>query len=212
MPHKITALSTVGKRRQRFLVELDGEPWGELDAEIVVKFGLCKGLPIDSEFAEQLRGEDAFIVGRNLLGRYLARHLCSEAEAVRYLQKKGIGEPVASELSAHFREKGQLDDDAFARRVIRHHKKLKPVGPLKVEQMLRQRGVKEETYGAPLTESFGRSEQQRLARELAERRRSLWEKAEPKKRKQKLVNLLLRNGFESEIVFELARELLDERE
>jgi len=212
MARKITSLSPVGKRRQRFLIELDGEPWGELDAEVIVKFGLSKGLAVDEEFAEQLRREDARVVGRNLLSRYLARHPCSQAEAIRYLRKKGIGDPVASELAAHFRDTGRLDDDEFARRVIRHHKKLHPVGPLKIAQMLRRRGVKRETFEAPLSENFSRQEQQRLARELAERRRALWEKAEPAKRKPKLLNLLLRNGFESEIVFELARELLAEDE
>ncbi|TMM23703.1 MAG: hypothetical protein E6F94_11015 [Actinobacteria bacterium] len=109
---RVTALRPA--RPGRVLVELDGERWRTVPAEVAARTGLSVGLELDRERLRTLRAElrrrEALAVG----ARALARRDRSEQAVRDVLERKGVGEPEREEAVATLRQHGALDDERFA--------------------------------------------------------------------------------------------------
>jgi SOS response regulatory protein OraA/RecX len=102
--------------RGRVAVELDGRPWRELPADVVVSAGLVEGLPLERE---RLRG-----LGRELrrqraldaAARALAARDASAAEVDERLRRRGVPPAARGEALAVLERGGLVDDARFAAR------------------------------------------------------------------------------------------------
>jgi regulatory protein len=112
-------ITGVRERRGRARVFVDGEFWAEIDAGVAAERGLREGVALSLEELDGARvaGERALAMTRalNFLG-YRAR---SEKEVRDRLRRYGYGEETVEEVVVRLKELGYLDDEDFARLVVR---------------------------------------------------------------------------------------------
>ena len=194
-------ITGVRERRGRARIFVDGEFWAEIDAGVAAERGLREGVALGLEVLEEARiaGERGLAMSRalNLLG-YRAR---SEKEVRDRLLRYGHGEESVEIVIRRLEELGYLDDEDFARLVVRE--KARRYGPRRISAELRRSGVSAELADAAVGEEFaGRSEMEEARSVAAQRYNRGGSNAEARR----VYGFLVRRGYSSEVCAEVARE------
>ncbi len=194
-------ITGVRERRGRAWVYVDGEFWAEIDASVAAERGLREGVTLGLEELDDVRvaGERALAMARalNFLG-YRAR---SEKEVRDRLRRYGYGEETVEGVVERLKELGYLDDEDFARLVVRE--KARRYGPRRVLAELRKSGVDAELAQGVVEEEFaGRSEMEQ-ARSAAARR---YNRGGSDAEARRVYGFLVRRGYSAEVCAEVARE------
>jgi regulatory protein len=109
----VTALCD--RRNGRVAVEVDGSPWREVPADVVVRAGLTSGAELDRTvlrlLGRELRRHRALAVAAGALKR---RDLPSRALATR-LERAGVAGASRREVVETLERVGLVDDERFAR-------------------------------------------------------------------------------------------------
>jgi regulatory protein len=194
-------ITGVRERRGRARVFVDGEFWAEIDAGVAAERGLREGVVFSPEELDDARvaGERALAMTRalNFLG-YRAR---SEKELRDRLRRYGYGEETVEGVVARLKELRYLDDEDFARLVVRE--KARRYGPRRVSAELRKSGVSAELARGVVEEEFaGRSEVDQ-ARSAAARR---YNRGGSDAQARRVYGFLVRRGYSAEVCAEVARE------
>lgn len=119
--------------------------------------------------------------------RYAALRPRSEWELRTYLQRKGIDQPAAQHIMQSLRRAGLLDDLAFARAWVQHHRLLKSASKRKLRLELKQKHVDEETIHQVLAEET--TDDRTALSELVAKKRTRYPD------QQKFMQYLARQGF-----------------
>jgi len=109
----VTALR--GDRRGRVAVELDGQPWRVLPAEVVVRAGLAEGLTLDRPVLRRLRRELRRAEALDVAGRVLRHRDLSRRGLARRLERAAVAPAAVEESLAALSRAGFVDDARFAR-------------------------------------------------------------------------------------------------
>jgi regulatory protein len=194
-------ITGVRERRGRARVFVDGEFWAEIDAGVAAERGLREGVALSLEELDGARvaGERALAMTRalNFLG-YRAR---SEKEVRDRLRRYGYGEETVENVVVRLKELGYLDDEDFARLVVRE--KARRYGPRRVSAELRRSGVDAELARGVVEQEFaGRSEVVQ-ARSAAARR---YNRGGSDAEARRVYGFLVRRGYSAEVCAEVARE------
>ena len=194
-------ITGVRERRGRARVFVDGEFWAEIDAGVAAERGLREGVALSLEELDGARvaGERALAMTRalNFLG-YRAR---SEKEVRDRLRHYGYGDETVENVVVRLKELGYLDDEDFARLVVRE--KARRYGPRRVSAELRRSGVDAELARGVVEEEFaGRSEVEQ-ARSAAARR---YNRGGSDAEARRVYGFLVRRGYSAEVCAEVARE------
>ncbi len=194
-------ITGVRERRGRARVFVDGVFWAEIDAGVAAERGLREGVALSLEElgGARVAGERALAMARalNFLG-YRAR---SEKEVRDRLRRYGYGEETVEGVVERLKELGYLDDEDFARLVVRE--KARRYGPRRVLAELRKSGVDAELAQGVVEEEFaGRSEMEQ-ARSAAARR---YNRGGSDAEARRVYGFLVRRGYSAEVCAEVARE------
>ena len=194
-------ITGVRERRGRARVFVDGEFWAEIDAGVAAERGLREGVALSLEELDGARvaGERALAMTRalNFLG-YRAR---SEKEVRDRLRRYGYGEETVENVVVRLKELGYLDDEDFARLVVRE--KARRYGPRRVSAELRRSGVDAELARGVVEQEFaGRSEVVQ-ARSAAARR---YNRGGSDAEARRVYGFLMRRGYSAGVCAEVARE------
>ncbi len=195
------------ERRGRAKVFVDGEFWAELDSKVTIERGLFEGAAFSSEELAETRvaGEKPLAMNRalNVLG-YRAR---SVGELRARLMRAGYAGKTIGEVVGRLEELGYLDDEEFARNLVREEAR-KKYGPRRILGDLRRAGVDEEVAREAVEEELtGRSEYQ-TALEVARRRYNMGEDSDAQARR--VYGFLMRRGYSTEVCAEVARKYRQE--
>jgi SOS response regulatory protein OraA/RecX len=133
--------------RNRVAVEIDGNPWRVLPADVVVRAGLATGLALDRPTLRLLRrelrrAEALDVAARALRGRDLSR----EALALR-LERAAVPPAAAEESLATLGRAGLVDDARVARSRARGLAE-RGYGDEAIRERLRAEGLEEHTATA----------------------------------------------------------------
>jgi regulatory protein len=112
---KITGLTARKGRHKRVNVYLDGQFAFDLLAEVVLKEGLRVGQELSESRLEAVAGLDRYQRCLNAAIRYLGYRPRSESEVRQRLRKHGFDGAVAEKVIARLKDRGLVDDTAFAR-------------------------------------------------------------------------------------------------
>jgi regulatory protein len=101
-----------------------------------------------------------------------------------------------------------LNEERFARSFVRGKFRIKKWGKIKIKQELKFKEISTPIIKIALTEI---DEQKYIATiyEVAEKKLKLLKEPDKFKKKRKLADFLLRKGYESNLVYEVANELLE---
>jgi regulatory protein len=112
---KITGLKAGKRREKRVNIFLDGKPALNLLAEVALKEGLKLGQELSERRLEALAGLDRCQRCLNAAIRYLGYRPRSESEIKQRLLRRGFDSDVTEQTLARLKERGLVDDAAFAR-------------------------------------------------------------------------------------------------
>ena len=136
----------------------------------------------------------------NLSLRYLSYRPRSEKEIVDYLnekqkRKKELTEDIVSEIITKLKKYDFIDDRSFTKSWIdsRIKYKNKPIWIIRSE--LKQKGISDELIDESLPKTEIRETDLESAKKLAEKRKDFYRNLDEKKRDEKVMNYLLRKGF-----------------
>lgn len=131
--------------------------------------------------------------------RYLARRERTEAQVEAFLARAGASASCIRSLLSRFRERGYLDDDAYAARWAQARLARQPMGPARLEAELLAKGFDRHTAAKAVRRTYDGLDQRELARTLLARR--LGRTAEETRRRG--ASLLRRYGFDEDLIEEL---------
>lgn len=205
----VTRLLAQQKNPERVSVFIDGAFAFGLHVDLVMEHALAKGQHLDAETQQRLRAADAARRAFDVALTYLGYRARTEAEMRRRLADKGFSEAVAEATLARLRDFEYLDDAAYARDYARTRFRTKGYGPQRLRADLRRRGVPAAAIEAALAAVIEADDVLEAARRhAATRRRRLGAEPDPRKRRKKLTDALLRRGFS----YDTVRQVLDEEE
>ncbi|WP_044642788.1 RecX family transcriptional regulator [Risungbinella massiliensis] len=204
MSKTITQIVKIGMARQ-YEIYLDEEPSLTIHEDVLVKYGLHKGMEMEeAEWRDLLLAEEENKVRQAAL-RYLSYRPRTRKEIQEHLIAKDFSidriHPVLQELQ----DLGYVDDSAYAKSWVQERTR-KGLGTFRIQQELKQKGIQEVDISHALAQT-NLEEERQLAMEIAERRylrikHDPWQKVE-----RKLGNYLLRRGFSWEIIGPILKEL-----
>ena len=168
-----------------------------------------RGAPLDAAAARVVAGD------------LLSRKAWSQRELERRLVRRGAPAAVAAEVVADLAARGYLDDAQFARHWVQTRASVRFLGPLRLRDELRARGVDTELAEAALRESFDTEGELARALEAGRRKLRTLEGAERRARRSaadpgreaqraalRLHDHLLRQGYPGGVVTRVVRTLL----
>ena len=194
-------ISGVRERRGRARVFVDGEFWAEIDAAVAAERGLREGLELSLDELEEVRvaGERTLAMNRAL--HFLGYRARSRKEVRDRLRRYGYGEGTVDAIVGRLEELGYLDDEEFARAVVRE--KSRRYGPRRVSAELRRSGVDPELAQEVVEGEFASRNELEEARSQAARR---YNKGGSDAEARRVYGVLTRRGYSAEVCAEVARE------
>lgn len=138
-------------------------------------------------------------------------NFCAYQERTQQEVRKRLSElevigDEAEEMIVWLIENNYLNEERFARIFAGSKFRQKRWGRLRIRQELKMRGVSEYCLKAGMSEIDDEDYIQTLA-EILEKKSKEIKESNPLKRKQKLVSYALSKGFESDLVFDLVKEI-----
>jgi len=174
--------------------------------DLAIKEGLKSGMPLSVEEQQAMLDEErdgrARIIALNYVG-YQARTV---EEVRRKLRDKGYEGNVIDDAIQHLIDYGYLDDEAYAKAYVRSRFSGSGHGPRRLSAELAKRGVDRTIIDKVVSETFEDGELREAALKQGRKRWvSLERETDRRKRKKKLMDFLVRRGYD----FGLAREVVD---
>lgn len=137
----------------------------------------------------------------------LGRRMRTEAELRRLLaaraQPNAGGEAAVKAVVARLKEQRYLDDQSYAETYARLRQENEKFGVRRVRRGLRQKGVRSELVEKTLEASYGKTNEEALARQHLERKRI--RKPENEKETARVVRRLVAAGFSTGVIYKILR-------
>jgi len=131
----------------------------------------------------------------------------SHKEVEEKLSKMNMIPAAQEQIIIQLMQEDFLNEERFARSFVRGKFRIKKWGKIKIKQELKFREISAPIIKNALTEIDQQAYTSTLY-ELAEKKLRLLKEPDKFKKKRKLVDFLLRKGYESNLVYQAANELL----
>lgn len=201
----------VGQKHKRYEIHVDGESVLSVHEDVLVKYGLHKGMEIEStDLTEISEAQERHYVTQAFF-RYVSYRPRTVREAEQHLLQKGFDETLIQSVLQSMKKQGYLDDRQYATNWIRERQMGKKLGINRLKQELKRKGVSS-TYIEEAISEENIIEERQLVTEVAERRYSRlcqenWQTVE-----RRLGSYLLRRGFPSHLVRQALQHIRNKRD
>jgi regulatory protein len=146
---------------------------------------------------------EEFKQARALAYRYLSHRDRSTRETADHLKKKGFEEAVVQETLCYLKEANYLDDRRFAEHWARTRAENKQFGKFRLRQELIGKGLSKDLIDETLDTLFETVKEIDLARAVVEKKLPSMQDLNPDKKKSRLIGLLQRKGFSSDVIYKV---------
>ncbi len=138
----------------------------------------------------------------------LGRAMRTEADLRRLMQSRvepgERGQAVIAATIARLKERGYLNDAAFAETYARLRQENEKLGQRRVRQNLAQKGVARQIVDDTLEARYGHTDEEALARQHLERKRI--RKPENEKETARVLRRLITAGFSTGVIYKILRQ------
>ena len=131
--------------------------------------------------------------------------LRSEKELAQRLKQKGFPEELCQATVDFLKDKQCIDDHVFAKGWVASRLK-KPFGLRRIKLELVQKGLEKEVIEEAFVQAKEDYDENRIVKDLAEKRFSKLKGIEPIKAKQRVYAYLIRRGFSPDLVGEIVNK------
>ncbi|HAA55305.1 MAG TPA: hypothetical protein DCE42_11150 [Myxococcales bacterium] len=204
----ITRITTQRKDPTRASVYIDGEFVFGLPKEVIGKQSLQKGQVLNTEAQKALIKADQLMRAKIMTLEYISYKPRTEHEVRKKLKGKEFAAWIINDVVARFIDLGYINDESYARAYVRSRLKNQGYGPQRIRMDLKKKGVAEDLVEQGLETYQHDDDALDTAKRHASRRwmNLLQKERDPRKRSKKLMDFLVRRGFD----FETTRNILDE--
>lgn len=129
----------------------------------------------------------------------------SHKEVAEKLSEMRMIPAACEQIIVELMQEGFLNEERFARSFARGKFRIKKWGRIKIRQELKRRDISEPIIRLAMTE-IDEAEYQKTLEEVAEKKRKLLQNPSSYKQKKKLIDFLLRKGYESHLVIDLVNQ------
>lgn len=200
-PGRITAVNTQTRNSSRVSVFIEGAFSFGCFKAVFLESHLKAGQHLDiAAYKNLMQREDRFKLREYWLG-LLGRRAHTAAELTRKARQKNYDETHFKGLLLEFRERGYIDEEAYARAYIREVSSSKKWGAAKIRGELKKRGIPEPVITAQLTALLPEDDLEALEALVRKNSRRFSRESDILKRKKKVADHLLRKGHRAEQVF-----------
>jgi regulatory protein len=212
MAGAITSLRLQKRNKERVNVYLDDEYAFALPINEALK--LQKGQHLDDQEIAQLQTIDLEAKAYDRALRFLTTRPRSEWEIhqnlKRYQPRKGetLDEPQIEMVIARLKERGYVDDYAFAAYWVEQRNRFKPMAPQALRYELRLKGIDSKIADEIIEQA---TDPTVAALEAARQRGYRWQALSEEEFQKKMTAFLKRRGFHWEIIRDVVQQVWDEQ-
>lgn len=161
-------------------------------------------LPVVEEKNKEIEAADA---AKQVLLRRLSHAPRTRKELAKDLKDKDISDEVANVALDRFEEVGLINDQALASNYVSSQHERKGLGKNALRQQLRAKGVSDDVALEAISQISDDQEFQAAFALACKKIRSL-QKDDPKTQLRKIVGVLARKGYSSNLAFRVAKEVI----
>lgn len=202
----ITDITKQRRNTERYNIYIDYEYAFSLCDELLVKYGIKQGREIDEEELHQLIFEENTKKAYNMSLNYLKYRMRSQREIEDYLTRKGFDWENIEAVIEKLKEYDLIDDQSFAKALMRDTISAKPVGRRFVAYKLKQKGVADDIIESTLSCITDEKEFE-MALELAEKQYRRYGGCPSKKELEKIGRAMARRGFNWDTINRALRKI-----
>jgi len=212
----ITALKAVTTRKSRtgaeprIAVELDGQPWAEIEAETLVRHGLKRGKTLSHEERHAVLKSDAALKARRWAASRCARKPKSRRMLEHEMRTRGMTDAAIHEALDALEVSGTVNDREVAARHLRKRAREGGYGPTRLRMELLELGVPVAIAEDALAEAGSSAGAEDACFELARKRAPRYAPLDEPKCRNRLIQFLQRRGFEGEAIMRALEALESE--
>jgi regulatory protein len=205
----VTKIIRKKSRQSLYSVSVDGTKAFELNADVLVKFGLRVGIELTEKDIERILVEEARFRAQRLAVNYLSYRPRSAREVIQHLTRKGYGKELSRTVAQNLEKAGLINDAQFAAMFVRDRIKRRPAGRALLRRALQEKGIAPQLVEQVLDNALSDEIQQEAAEHLAAKRLRLhgasFAKLDTARKKKRLFEYLLRRGFSNDIALKTVR-------
>jgi regulatory protein len=161
-------------------------------------------LPVMEEKSKEIEAADA---AKQVLLRRLSHAPRTRKELAKDLKDKDISDEVANVALDRFEEVGLINDQALASNYVSSQHERKGLGKNALRQQLRAKGVSDDVAQEAISQISDDQEFQAAFALACKKIRSL-QKDDAKTQLRKIVGVLARKGYSSNLAFRVAKEVI----
>ncbi|HEX3073725.1 MAG TPA: RecX family transcriptional regulator, partial [Ignavibacteriales bacterium] len=178
--------------------------------ELLLKSGLRKGDVIDESLIEKLSRDNEKFLAKESAFNFLSRRMHSVKELETKLKKKKYSGEAIREALTELAANNYLDDEKFAGEFIKEKIRSKKIGEQKLKAELLKRGIKADIIERALSDNADKSDIEKNALLMAEKKmKSLaYKNLEKRKLKEKIFAFLLSKGYNFDAAKSIADKLI----
>jgi regulatory protein len=183
-------VTEIKRKRGRVTFIFDSAEPLECDRNFEIVYHFAIGDVIDCVILDRLRNRALVHTAETIAEKLLTRRPRSESELLSQLRHRGVQISIAKEVAASLRERGLIDDMAFAKYWTEERVRTRPRSGRKIKAELRAKGIPE-SIAVDATASVSDDElATQLARKAAQKPQKDWASYE-----RRVGNMLVRRGF-----------------
>lgn len=187
---------------------LDEEFAFGIHIDLVLSFGLKKGRMLTVGEQRALLEADQPLRARQKALRFLASKPRTEHEIRERLEQEGIAPNVQDDVLLWLRERGFVNDEAYAKAYVESRMQAGTLGSRRVANELRQKGIDRGVIEEALREDKRSRIDDSAVTSLAQRKwDQLHRETDARKRSKKVFDFLVRRGFSFDEAREAVREI-----
>lgn len=208
MSVKITKIEVQKKSKNRYSL-FDGEKFiTGISQDTLIRFNLHSGKILSEQDIHEIESAELLFKMRDQALRYLSRRAHSRKELFDKLRNKGHRTDLIDHILDELRDRGYIDDKAFARMFTDEEIRLKSSGPLLIRSKLMQRGIHAEIIEQTVFDLYSMEDQLTNCRKLAEKKYRTDLSAIDEKQRTGLISYLKTKGFHWEHISAAIPEIL----
>ncbi len=186
------------KNKDRVNVYLDDKFGFGIDLDNFVLLHLKVDQELTDKEVEEVVKKAEFQKTWEKLLRFAMVRPRSEKEIMDYFRRKKVHESLYEELLSKLKHFDLLDDQKFAEWWVEQRQAFKPKSLRILNQELRIKGIKQEIIKQVLGET--KIDEEKMARDLIERKAYKWKNLEPRVKRQKISQYLAGKGFSWDVI------------
>mgnify|MGYP000214913436 CR=1 FL=1 len=206
---KITAIEAQKRSKNRFNVYIDDSFAFGVHEDVLLSHNLTVGMELSADYVEKVLLAEEQSKANSYALRLLGYRARSEQEIRSRLTQKGYESFIVEGTVRFLKEKGFLNDYAFAKALVKDELNLKQSGEALIKQKLLQKGISKEITQRVLGDLLDEEESLDACMRLAEKKlNTSYRNDAPKDKMRKLIAFLQRRGYPYSIIKKAVREFL----